>query len=213
MPPKMLAASSAPPWRAAQPRMRDRKGSGRTGRVGGVRAPFYIASVRTPNPVLSLPILLALMVLTAVPASAACASLAAPRVDWRRCLMDGRDFSGADLTGAVLRDASMSRAQLTEAKLAGADADSLRLGFADLSGADLTGARLRNADLTRATLRGATLRNADLRRARLFAADLSGADLTGALLEGADLLNATLDGARWTDGQRVCAAGSTGSCL
>ena len=31
-------------------------------------------------------------------------------------------------------------------------------------------------------------------------------------LDGADLSSAILDGARWTDGTRICGAGSMGRC-
>jgi len=150
--------------------------------------------------------------LLAQPALAACTDPPAPRVDWRRCLLDGRSLAGADLTRAVLRDASLQRVQLAGARLIEADGFSARFVSSDLAGADLTGAALREADFTRATLRGARLVGADLRRARLFRADLSQADLTGAQLAGADFADAVLDGARWTDGERICAAGSIGSC-
>ena len=59
---------------------------------------------------------------------------------------------------------------------------------------------------------GAVLARADLRRARLFRADLTGANFTGAELTGTDFTNAILDGARWTDGVRICGAGSLGAC-
>ncbi|MDT8295607.1 pentapeptide repeat-containing protein, partial [Roseomonas mucosa] len=64
----------------------------------------------------ALPILLALFLLAvAAPARAACNDLPAPGVDWRRCLLDGRDLPDADLAGAVLRDASFSRANMVGA--------------------------------------------------------------------------------------------------
>ena len=160
---------------------------------------------------LRLPLAL-LAALLVQPALAACTDPPAPRVDWRRCLLDGRSLAGADLTRAVLRDASLQRSQLAGARLVGVDGFSARFVSSDLAGADLTGAALRDADFTRAGLREARLVGADLRRARLFRADLSGADLTGAQLGGADLTDAMFDGARWTDGQRICAAGSLGSC-
>jgi len=143
---------------------------------------------------------------------AACTDPPAAEVVWRRCLLDGRDLSGAELTRAQLRDASFQRTILREARMAGADGTDARFVSADLSDAELTGATLREADFTRAVMRGARLARADLRRARMFRADLTGADLTGAELRGADFSGAVLDGARWTDGQRVCAAGSVGTC-
>ncbi|WP_270937962.1 pentapeptide repeat-containing protein [Falsiroseomonas oryzae] len=159
-----------------------------------------------------LPALVLLTILVAQPALAACTDPPAPEVVWRRCLLDGRDLSGADLSRAHLRDASFQRGRLGGTRLVGADATDARFVSADLTGADMTEATLREADFTRATLRGAKLMRTDMRRARLFRADLTGADLTGAELGGADLSGATLDGARWTDGQRVCAVGSVGTC-
>jgi uncharacterized protein YjbI with pentapeptide repeats len=159
-----------------------------------------------------LPALALLAVIVAGPAMAACMDAAAPEVVWRRCLLDGRDLTGANLSGAHMRDTSFQRARLAGAILVRADGISARFVSADLTGADLSEATLRDADFTRATLRNARLVGADLRGARLFRADLTGADLTGADLTGADFSNVVLDGARWTDGQRVCAAGSIGSC-
>jgi uncharacterized protein YjbI with pentapeptide repeats len=153
-----------------------------------------------------------LAALLAQPALAACSDPPGQDVVWRRCLLDGRNLAGADLSRAVLRDTSLQRAQLSGARLVGIDGFSARFVSADLTEADLTDASLRDADLTRAVLRGARLKGADLRGARLFRADLSQADLTGAQLAGADFTNAVLDGARWTDGERVCAVGSVGSC-
>jgi uncharacterized protein YjbI with pentapeptide repeats len=152
------------------------------------------------------------LLLSAGPVAAACTDAAAPRVDWRRCLQDGQDFRGADLSGAVLRDASFSRARLPAVRLAGAEAPDARFTSADLTGADLSGAVLRGADFTRAVLREASLAGADLRQARFFRADLRGANLQGASLAGADLSGALLGGALWLDGQRRCAADSTGAC-
>ena len=180
---------------------------GGAGEVGRVRFPFYIR--RVPRPLLLLlPLLLGL----ATPAAAACNDAAAPGVDWRRCLLDERDLTGADLAGAVLRDASLGRARMAGAKLAGVEATQARFVSTDLTGADLSGAGLLGADFTRAVLLRARLKGADLRRAKLFRADLTGADLTGVELLGADLSYAILDGARWTDGTRICAPGSVGAC-
>jgi uncharacterized protein YjbI with pentapeptide repeats len=164
-------------------------------------------AVRTPF------LSLALLFLVGTPAMASQCSLPPrPGIDWRRCLLESHDFSGADLTGAVLRDASLTRSILSEAQLQGVDGRNARFVAADLRGADLSKAVLLSADLTRANLAGAKLAGADLRRARFFSADLRGADLTQAQLEGADFLYATLEGARWTDGARICGPGSIGSC-
>jgi uncharacterized protein YjbI with pentapeptide repeats len=153
-----------------------------------------------------------LFLLLAGPAFAGCTDPPAPEVVWRRCLLEGSELAGANLTRAVLRDASFQRATLTGATLVEADAVEARFVSADLSGADLTRATLRNADLTRADLRRAKLVGTDLRRATLFRADLSEADLTGANLAGANMSGAMLGGARWTDGRRICGAGSVGNC-
>lgn len=166
-------------------------------------------TVRTPS---SLPFLVAGLVLLAGPALAGCTDPPAPGVEWRRCLLDSAELAGADLSRAHLRDASFQRAVLRGARLAGADAQNARFVSAAMAGADLTGAVLRSADFTRADLKGARLAGADLRRATLFRADLSDADLTGADLGGANLAGALLGGARWTDGRRICAAGSVGNC-
>lgn len=165
--------------------------------------------VRTPS---SLPFLIAGLVLLAGPAFAGCTDPPAPGVEWRRCLLDSAELSGADLSRAHLRDASFQRAVMTGARLAEADAQNARFVSAGMAGADLSGAVLRSADFTRADLKGAKLAGADLRRATLFRADLTDADLSGADLGGANLSGALLGGARWTDGQRICAAGSVGNC-
>jgi len=185
------------------------RGAGRT-EVGRVRFPFYI-----PDVIPFLATLLAfpvVMLLAMGPAAAACVDSAAPGVDWRRCLQDGRDLTRADLTGAVLRDTSFVRARLPGARLVQAEAPEVRFTSADLTGADLSRAVMRGADFTRAVLRDADLSGADLRQARFFRADLRGANLTGAELGGADMLGVQLDGALWVDGKRRCAAESVGTC-
>jgi uncharacterized protein YjbI with pentapeptide repeats len=180
--------------------------------VGHVRIPFYISAVPSFSPLLLSLFLLLPLVLGSGPARAACVDSAAPGVDWRRCLQDGRDFSNTDLSGAVLRDASFVRARLIGAKLAGAEAPDVRFTSANLTGADLSRAVMRGADFTRAVLRDASLAGADLRQARFFRADMRGVDLSGAELGGADMLDVMLDGALWVDGQRRCAADSVGAC-
>lgn len=156
---------------------------------------------------------LALLLLGAAPALAAqCTSSPRPGIDWRRCLLEERSYARADLTGAVLRDASLTRSNLAGARMERVDARNARFISSELRGANLSGAVLMSADLTNADLSGATLVGADLRRARFFRADLRGADLSQARIDGADLLNAELEGARWTDGKRICAPGSVGSC-
>jgi uncharacterized protein YjbI with pentapeptide repeats len=146
------------------------------------------------------------------PARAACTDVAGPKVDWRRCSLDGGDFAKQTLTGAVLRDASFAFANLAGADLTGADAYDAKFLNANLSGARLDGAIFGEADFTRANLTGASLAHADLRRAHFFRAILRDADFTGAQLGGTDLLNADLTGALWIDGKRRCAEGSVGQC-
>jgi uncharacterized protein YjbI with pentapeptide repeats len=144
--------------------------------------------------------------------AADCTQPAAPDVDWQRCYMDGRDFSGHDLTGARLRETSFQRSQLKGAVLVKVDAYRVRFISAVLAGARLDDGQFADADFTKADLNGASLVRADLRRARFFHATLRGADLTGAKTLGAELLNTDLSGARWTDGKTICAEGSFGQC-
>jgi uncharacterized protein YjbI with pentapeptide repeats len=158
-------------------------------------------------------VLIALLFSTAgLPARAACTDVPAPKVDWRRCTLDGGDFAKSKLTGAELRDASFSLANLAGADLTCADAYHGKFLSTNLQGARLDGANLSESDFTRADLTGASLVGADLRRARFFRSNLRGADFTGAQMTGADLLNADLSGALWTDGKRRCGAGSIGQC-
>jgi uncharacterized protein YjbI with pentapeptide repeats len=153
-----------------------------------------------------------LLASVAQPALAECSDVAAPEVNWRRCLQDAQNLRDADLSRAVLRDASFKRADLSGADLTGADARRAKFVSAVLHGTRLDDANLVQADLTSAELQGASLRHADLTRARLFRADLSGADLTGARLDGTDLLHANFSEAVWIDGVTICAAGSVGQC-
>jgi uncharacterized protein YjbI with pentapeptide repeats len=154
----------------------------------------------------------ALLLLSAVSAHASCSDPAGPGVDWRRCLLDRRDFPGTDLTGAILRDASLQRTDLSKAKLVEVEGPDARFVSSVLAEADLSRSNFRSADFSRADLRGATLKDADLRRARFFNANLQGADLSGANLAGVDLTGAQLAGATWIDGSRVCGEGSIGVC-
>jgi uncharacterized protein YjbI with pentapeptide repeats len=155
----------------------------------------------------------AALLLVAVPAEAACTDVAAPKVDWRRCTLDGGDYAGRKLNGAELRDASFSLANLAGADLSDGDAYHAKFLSTNLKGARLDRANLSEADFTRADLTGASLADADLRRAHFFRANLRDANLTGAQMTGADLLNADLSGALWIDGKRRCGAGSIGQCF
>lgn len=148
----------------------------------------------------------------ATPARADCADGAAPGVNWRRCLFDGRPLVGADLSGAMLRDSAFYRGRLDGANLTGADAYRAKFVSATAKGAKFDRARLIEADFTRADLAGASFVGADLRNARLSDANLRGGDLTDARLHGADLRQADFSGARWIDGSKICAENSIGQC-
>jgi len=154
----------------------------------------------------------AALLLVGVPAEAACTDVAAPKVDWRRCTLDGGDYAKSKLNGAELRDASFNLANLAGADLSAGDAYHAKFLSTNLQGAKLDGANLSEADFTRADLTGASLVKADLRRAHFFRAILRDADLSGAQMGGADLLNADLSGALWIDGKRRCGTGSIGQC-
>lgn len=160
--------------------------------------------------------LLPFVVLFALAGTAAvaadCNQPAEPGVDWQRCYVDGRDFTGHNLSGARLRETSFQRATLSQAVLGGVDGYRARFVSAVMKAATLDQGSFAEADFTKADLEGASLRQADLRRARFFRANLRGADLTGAKTQGADFLHADLSGARWVDGKRICAEGSLGQC-
>lgn len=153
-----------------------------------------------------------LTILATGQALADCTEAAQPKVNWRRCSLEGQTLTGVDLSGAMLRDSSFQRATLGEAKLV--DADGYRAKFISTTapGAVFDRARLIEADFTRADLTGASFREADLRNAKMVGASLARADLTGAKLSGTDLRHADLSGARWTDGKHVCAESSVGQC-
>jgi uncharacterized protein YjbI with pentapeptide repeats len=148
----------------------------------------------------------------AAPALAACTDSAAPKVEWRRCVLDGGDLAKASFPDSNLREASFAFANLAGADLSGAEAFHAKFLNGNLKGAHLDRAVLTEADFTRADLTGASLAQADLRRAHFFRAILRDADLSNAQMTGADLLNADLSGALWTDGKRRCATGSIGQC-
>lgn len=179
-------------------------------RVAAARERDYTYPMR---PWISPLAFVALIAAAALPARAAdCTQPAAPKVDWQRCYVDGRDFTGHDFTAARLRETSFQRATLDRATLTGVDGYRARFISATLKGAQLDGAVFSDADFTKADLEGASLKEADLRRAKFFRANLRGADLSGAKTQGADFLNADLSGARWVDGKRICAEGSLGQC-
>ncbi|MDJ0807297.1 MAG: pentapeptide repeat-containing protein [Gammaproteobacteria bacterium] len=133
--------------------------------------------------------------------AADCSAKAAPRVNWRHCVMRGIDVGDASLAGANLDSAILREAKLTATDLSGAN-----LRYADLSGADMSYAQLNRAALIGANLQGANLAEADLTDTDLRFADLSGVRLQGALLS-----RTRFDEAIWIDG-KPCAAGSVGEC-
>jgi uncharacterized protein YjbI with pentapeptide repeats len=142
------------------------------------------------------------LVVGAGPSLAACTDSAAPKVEWRRCVLDGSDLANRSFPDSNLRDASFVFANLSGADLSGSEASNAKFLSANLKGARLDRAVLTEADFTRA----------DLSRVHFFRAILRNADLSDAQMNGADLLNADLSGALWTDGKRRCAAGSIGRC-
>ena len=154
----------------------------------------------------------AMLALAAPAVHAACTDTPQPGVDWRRCLLDNRNFVDVDLAGASLRDGFFARSDLTRADFSGADARRAKFTDATLVETRWNGARLIGTDFTKSDLAGAVFEGADLRRARFFRADLRGADFTGARLDSTDFLKADLSGATWIDGSKVCAEGSSGQC-
>lgn len=131
-----------------------------------------------------------------------CKTIAAPRVNWSNCALEGLNAAMQNLEAAELQNSNLRGADLHGANLLNAN-----LRYANLSTANLS-----YTDLRYANLFGAGLRNADLTNAHLDFADLSYADLSGAKIGGARLVNIRLDKALWIDGRR-CAIGSVGQCL
>lgn len=144
--------------------------------------------------------------------AADCSSPAAPGINWKRCSLADQTLSGVNLAGATLSDGRFLRTDFSGANLSGADASDAKFISSKLAGANLTRANLQNADLTSADLSRANLTGADLSRATLFGTNFRHANLTGAKLDSADIENADFSGATWTDGKRLCGAGSIGIC-
>ncbi len=155
---------------------------------------------------------LSMTMLMSGPAIGACTEPPYPKVNWERCYMEERNFSGVDLKGAKLRDARFHRSILDGSNLSVVDAHRAKFISAYMPKITFDFAHLTESDFTKANLQGASLINADLRRTRFFRANLRGANLSGARLTGADFLNADLSGATWIDGKTVCAEGSIGQC-
>lgn len=146
------------------------------------------------------------------PALADCADPPASGVDWRKCILTQRDFSGVDLSKAKLKDSRFTRSDFSGADLTGADLRRAKFIDGKLAGARLDAARMAGADFTKADLSGASLRGAKMARTQMQRANLRGADLTDAELFDTDMLDADLSGATWVDGKTTCAEGSISFC-
>lgn len=179
---------------------------------GAARAPYLFGMKRTVLALASIVLSAATLLGPTSAALADCADGAAPGVNWRRCLFDGRPLVDADLSGAMLRDAAFNRGRLDGANLSDSDAYRAKFVSATAKNAKFDRARLIEADFTRADLSGASFIGADLRNARLVDVNLQGGDLTDARLHGADLRQADFSGARWVDGRKICAEKSIGQC-
>lgn len=131
-----------------------------------------------------------------------CQAEAGPGVNWRYCILPGKDVGAASLVGANLNSAILRTANFMATNLHRAD-----LSYADLRGADLSYARLSEAVMV-----GANLQKADLSEADLSHTDLRFADLSGARLDGVKLEGTMLGDAIWVDGT-TCRVESVGSCV
>jgi uncharacterized protein YjbI with pentapeptide repeats len=129
----------------------------------------------------------------------------------------GAIMNGLNLDGANMNAAFMSRTQVQGASMIAVQLDSAQLVNANLSGsnlsqATLTKAMLNGTNFSLANLEGANLKNAQILDVNFAGARLVGANFTQALLQGADFTGADLSGATWTDGVKICATPSIGSC-
>jgi hypothetical protein len=129
-----LFRGGAAPCHAAPARRKPAAGMG--GELDGFAYRSISVAVRTP--LVSLSLSLALLLATAPATAAQCANPPRAGIDWRRCLLEERDFARADLTGAVLRDASLTRSNLAEARMERVDARNARFISSELRGADLS---------------------------------------------------------------------------
>jgi uncharacterized protein YjbI with pentapeptide repeats len=129
----------------------------------------------------------------------------------------GAIMNGLNLDGANMNAAFMSRTQVQGASMIAAQLDSAQLVNANLSGsnlrqATLTKAMLNGTNFSHANLEGANFKNAQILDVNFSNANLKGANFTLAGIQGADFTGADLSGATWTDGVKICATPSTGSC-
>jgi uncharacterized protein YjbI with pentapeptide repeats len=67
--------------------------------------------------------------------------------------------------------------------------------------------------MSRSNLEGADFKNAYIQDVNFSGANLKKTNFTQVLLQGVDFTGADLSGATWTDGVKVCAPNSIGSCL
>ncbi|MBN36602.1 MAG: hypothetical protein CMM46_17850 [Rhodospirillaceae bacterium] len=145
-------------------------------------------------------------------ARAGCNDLPEPGVDWRTCDLTGVDYSGLEVFGANLRNAALSSADLAAGDFREINGYRTRFVESILVDALFDGALLTAARFDRADLTGASMRDVSARDAKFLFTNLRGVDFTGANLRDADFTGADLSGAIWTDGERICAEGSSGLC-
>lgn len=129
----------------------------------------------------------------------------------------GAIMNGLNLDGANMNAAFMTRAQVQSASMIGVQLDSAQLVNANLSDSNLykgvlEKAMLNGTQFKRANLEGANFKKAQIVEVNFSGANLKGANFTLALIQGADFTGADLSGATWTDGVKICAPGSIGSC-
>lgn len=143
-------------------------------------------------------------------------------VKMNRSYLAGVDFTGAMVTGAGQSPAEFEAAHLYDAKMTGLNLDGVNMKAAFMDRAQLVNASMIESKLNKAQLvdtnfsgsdlRGAKFNDAMLTGTNFSRANLQGADFTNALVSGVNFTGAILDGARWTDGVKICATPSVGSC-
>lgn len=129
----------------------------------------------------------------------------------------GAIMNGLNLDGVNMNSAFMTRTQVQGASMIAAQLDSAQLVNANLSGsnlrqANMSKAMLNGTNFSNTNLEGANFKNAQILDVNFSNARLKGANFTLALIQGADFTGADLSGATWTDGVKICATPSTGSC-
>lgn len=129
----------------------------------------------------------------------------------------GAIMNGLNLDGVKMTAAFMTRTQVQGASMIAAQLDSAQLVNANLSGSNLRLATLSKAMLNGTNFSSANLEGADFKNAQILDVNFSNANLKGANftltgIQGADFTGADLSGATWTDGVKICAPHSIGSC-